>query len=173
MWKRAEHGNFILPISRRGRGISLHQGPDLRPGDDRTGIDTRPDPGHAIEFGARQFGVYAPLREPDDGDHNSVGRGVLELPHQGAAVAIGDDRRPLDDIAARDPHPCLVHRRVVETVLAHGGRRRRALPLPTGADTPFETPRSVEGGDGTVGGDAGDRPGEVADQGAKRRVEWR
>ena len=173
VWERDEHGSFVLAVGRRGSGIGFHQGPDFRPGDDRTGIDTRPDPGHAIEFGARQFGVDAALCESDDGDHDSVGRGVLELPHQGAAIAIGDDRRPLDDIAAGDPHPCLVHRCVVETVLAHGRRRRRALPLTTGADTPFETPRSVEGGDGAVGGDAGDRPGEVADQGAERWVEWR
>ena len=52
MWERDEHGRFVLSISRRSRGIGFHQGPDLGPGGDRTGIDTRPDPGHAIEFGA-------------------------------------------------------------------------------------------------------------------------
>ena len=165
MWERTSTAPPRRPTPQWDRLTRTDLGPAMT-----APASVRPDR-HAIEFGGRQFGVDRPCVRPTTATTTASGE-VLELPHQAPGVAIGGDRGPLNDIAARDPHPCLVHRRVVETVLAHGGRRGRALH-----SRPVRTPHSNatirRGWRRTVGRDAGNRPGEVADQGAKRRVEWR
>ena len=172
MWERDEHGNFVLAVGRRRSGIGLHKGPDLRPGDDRTSIDTRPDPGHAIEFGGRQFGVDATLRETDDGDHDGVGRAFSNC-HTRVRAS------PSVVIADRwmtSPPGTRIH------VSYTGVSSRRFWRTAADVDErfhsrPVRTPHSRRHDPSRVAtepsGDAGNRPGEVADQGAKRRVEWR